>query len=119
MSEHTLTDGREVVEETINAYRVQRLSDGSVRIKSPGRVVTSSTYFEALERYAQGEQRHIDGLPPHLRSDHRESIRDGFIPLRGQDSSAFSPIEILEEVTGEPRAAIRRELSRLREENGP
>lgn len=88
-----------VVEETIAAYRVQRLENGSVRIKSGGYVVTAPTFFEALERYAAYQREHIERLPDHLRPDKRRSIHDGYVPLESFDSSGFSPLEILEAVT--------------------
>lgn len=71
---------REVVDETVNAYEVEKLSDGSVRLKSGGRVVVRPTYFEALQRYAQWMQEHIEDLPEHLREDRLEWISDGGNP---------------------------------------
>ena len=91
-----------VAEETIAAYRVQRLENGSVRIKSGGYVVTAPTFFEALERYAKYQREHIEGLPDHLQPDKRRSIHDGYVPLESFDSSGFEPLEILEAVTHHP-----------------
>jgi len=102
---------RDVESETINAYRVQKLSDGSVRIKAGGYVVTGPTYFEALERYAQYNQEQLERLPDHLREDHRESIYDGAIPLRGFNSSGFTPEEILDAVTGHPLDVVLSDLA--------
>jgi len=93
-------DSEEVEQETINAYRVQKLSNGNVRIKSGGYVVTAPTYFEALEKYAQYNQEQIEEhLPAHLRERERKSIYDGYIPLYGFDSTGFHPEEILDAVT--------------------
>ena len=95
-------EGETVVEETINAYVVQKLKNGSVRIRAGGRVVTSPTYFEALESYAQWEQEDIEDSPDHLRPEKRESIYDGVISLYSTDTAGFTPEEILDEVTGQP-----------------
>lgn len=100
------TEKREVVEETINAYRVQKLSDGSVRIRSGGHVVGGSTYYDALQRYAQSEQEQLEDLPRHLYVDHKERISDGVIPLYSFDSTGFTPREILNEVTGQPMEIV-------------
>lgn len=96
------TNDREVVEETINAYRVQKLSDGSIRIRSGGHVVTDTTYYEALKRYAESEYESMMESPEHLRQNKVDSIYDGVIPLHSFDSSGFTPEEILDEVTGHP-----------------
>lgn len=90
----------EVIEETINAYRVQKLANGKIRIKAGGHVVVSPTYFEALERYAAWQAEEIEEGPDHLRKDKLESIYDGYIPLKKNDSSGFTPREIIEHVTG-------------------
>lgn len=95
-------EGEKVVEETINAYRVQKLKNGKVRLKSGGAAVTAETYFEALERYAEREVCLIGEAPEHLRDEKRESIHDGFIPLKSFDSSGFTPREILDAVTMQP-----------------
>lgn len=95
-------EGEKVVEETINAYRVQRLANGHVRIKSGGSVVTEPTYYEALEWYAQRQQYEIEHASDHLQEEKRESITDGFIPLKSFDTSGFTPIEILDAVTIHP-----------------
>lgn len=100
------TDDREVVDETINAYRVREYDDGTVELRSGGRVVQKQTYFEALEAYAQWEQRRIEDLPTHLRSDHEDRIHDGVIRLRSFASEGFTPEEILDEVTGHPLAVV-------------
>lgn len=97
---------REVVEETINAYRVQKLDDGNVRIKSGGHVVTASTYFEALSQYAERERFEVETGPEHLRDDKRESIYDGSIPLKSLDSAGFTPEEILDAVTIQPLGVV-------------
>lgn len=102
MNETKRPEGEEVVEETINAYRVQKLKNGNVRIKSGGHVVGGATYFEALEQYAMSERQRVEAAPEHLRADKRESIYDGVIPLRALDTSGFTPEEILDEVTGQP-----------------
>jgi len=81
----------EVVEETINAYRVQKLADGRVRIENGGHVVIADTYLEALERYAIGEREHMPRQA--------NSIHDGYVPLKSMDSTGFTPEEILDAVT--------------------
>jgi len=81
----------EVVEETINAYRVQKLADGRVRIQSGGNVVFGDTYLEALERYATGVDEHVPGQV--------DTIHDGYVPLLSMDSAGFTPEEILNAIT--------------------
>lgn len=95
-------EGEEVVEETINAYRVQRHKNGSISIRSGGHVVHAPTYFEALERYAASEKQRVEESSEHLREDKRNSIYDGVIPLYSLDTSGFTPEEILDAVTGQP-----------------
>ena len=97
---------RSVEAETVNAYRVQKLSDGSVRIKSGGRVVVDDTYYGALERYAVGEKTDVENLPDHLRKDRESSIYDGYIQLDGFASTGFTPLEILDMVTAHPEAVL-------------
>ncbi len=112
MNEHASKTQREVEEETINAYRVQRLSDGSIRIKSGGHVVTDSTYFEALQRYAETEYEKMMDSPEHLLEDKLGNIHDGYIPYYSYDTSGFTPLEILTEVTGRPEHVARECLDR-------
>lgn len=92
----------EVVDETINAYRVQKLANGQIRIKSGGRVVHGETYYKALQNYAEWEQADLEDSPQHLRKDHWDSIHDGVIPLLSQNSNGVAPEEILDAVTGQP-----------------
>jgi alkanesulfonate monooxygenase SsuD/methylene tetrahydromethanopterin reductase-like flavin-dependent oxidoreductase (luciferase family) len=60
---------REVVEEAINHYNAEKLSDGRVRIRSGGHVVVDETYYKALERFARTEQESLEELPEHLSDD--------------------------------------------------
>lgn len=106
------SNDRSVVDETINAYRVQKLSDGTVRLQAGGHVVHGDTYFDALEQYAQSEAANIETLPEHLRHDHRDRIHDGVIPLKSMDSTGFTPVEILDAVCGQPTTTIIDDLGR-------
>lgn len=107
MSEMTTNAADETVtDETIIAYRVQKLENGSVRIKSGGYVVTAPTLFEALERYAIHQRKHIEDSPDHLKPEKKRSISDGHIPLKSFDSSGFTPLEILKAVTYHPELVI-------------
>ena len=110
---HTANDGssEEVVEETINAYRVQKMGNGSVRIKSGGRVSQAPTYYEALENYATWQQREVEDSPDHLRERYESSIYDGVILLLGGNSDGFAPEEILDEVTGQPLESVLDDLA--------
>jgi len=69
MSDHARTDDREVVAESVSHYRVQRLSDGTIRVRSGGHVTHGETYYEALARYAEWQQSDLEDLPEHLRED--------------------------------------------------
>lgn len=102
---------REVVDETINAYVVQKLADGSVRLKSGGFVSIKQSYFEALESYAQHQREHVADLPEHLRRDQYGSIYDGYVPLQSFDSTGFTPEEILDAVTGHPLEIVLNDLN--------
>lgn len=62
-------DERHVVEESINHYNAEKLSDGTVRVRSGGHVVEAETYYKALELFAASEQEHLEDLPEHLRED--------------------------------------------------
>lgn len=114
---HTANDGssEEVVGETINAYRVQKMGDGSVRIKSGGRVSTASTYYEALANYAAWQQREVGDSPDHLREDHESSIYDGVIELLSGASNGFAPEEILDKVTGQPLESVLEDMAQNRD----
>ena len=107
-----------VEEETINAYRVQKLATGSIRIQSGGRVITAPTYYEALERYAAWGREDVEESPEHLRPDKRASIYDGVIPLLGFDSSGFTPEEILDDVTGHPLEVVLDDLAQNSDHGG-
>jgi len=63
------TNDREVVAESVSHYRVQRLSDGTIRVRSGGHVTHGETYYKALARYAERQQRALEDLPEHLRND--------------------------------------------------
>ena len=97
---------REVVSKTINAYDVEKFADGTVKLRSGGRVVIGDNYYEVLARYVDGEVGRLEKLPEHLRDDRKSSISDGLIALESYDSSGWSPIDILEEVTGQPTQVV-------------
>lgn len=107
-----MSDGDpEVVDETINAYRVQKLDDGRVRIDSNGLVTTAETYNEALRQYAELSAFLVEKRPSEQdRKEVRESIYDGSIPLKSFDSTGFSPEQILDEVTGQPLETVLADL---------
>lgn len=113
IEDHTAKDvsSEEVVNETINAYRVQKMADGSVRIKSGGHVSQAPTYFRALENYATWQQQEVEDSPDHLREDRESSIYDGVILLRAGNSDGFTPEEILDEVTGQPLESVLEDLA--------
>lgn len=105
-----MSDNREVVEETINAYVVQKLSDGTVRLRSGGHVVEGETYPEVLERYAQFEGKKKSEMAEHLKPDNLNNIHDGYVSLYSFDSRGFTPREILEEVTMHPYEIVEQDL---------
>lgn len=106
-----MTDDPVVVKETINAYRVQKLADGRVRIDTNGLVATADTYNEALRQYAKLSDHVIDLRPSEEeRERRRESIHDGSIPLKRFDSDGFTPKWILHEVTEQPVETVLADL---------
>ena len=108
---------REVVDETINAYVVQKLDDGSVRLRSGGFVTIKDSYFECLQSYAQHQQEHVADLPEHLRRDRYGSIYDGYVPLLSFDSSGFTPEQMLDEITSHPLEIVLGDLDFVVDEN--
>jgi hypothetical protein len=60
---------RNVVERSVSHYLVEKLSDGTIRLKSGGHVVESDNYYKALERFAAGQFEHLEELPEHLYED--------------------------------------------------
>lgn len=109
-NEVTVPEGEKVVEETINAYRTQKLANGNIRIKSGGHVSTGQTYYEALRRYAEQEQLWIEEAPEQLKGEKEGSIHDGWVSTRSLDSSGFTPEEILDEVTMQPLEVVLEDL---------
>lgn len=67
-------DSREVVDTSVSHYRVEKLSDGSVKVSSGGRVSIAATYYKALLHQAERGQSHLEKLPDHLREDKHDSI---------------------------------------------
>jgi hypothetical protein len=63
-----------VTDESVSHYRVQKLADGSVRVRAGGHVVGAPTYYEALARFAESEAERIEDAADHLKDDKRESI---------------------------------------------
>lgn len=114
MNETKRPEGEEVVEETVNAYRVQKLKNGSIRVVSGGSVSVGETYFDALRSYAEWQREELEEVPEHLKPEKIKSIYDGIVPLNEHDSAGFTPMEILAAVTGyQPerlRAMVEREL---------
>lgn len=67
-------DSADVVEESISHYRVQRLDNGQIRVRKGGHVVHATTYYEALQQFAETEAERIEESPEHLRHDKRMSV---------------------------------------------
>jgi len=107
---------REVVDRTVNAYVVEKLSDGAVRLRSGGYVAINQSYFACLQAYAEHQQEHVSDLPEHLHRDRYGSIYDGYIPLRSFNSDGFEPAEILSEVTAQPLEIVLDDLDEIKRE---
>lgn len=96
-----------VVDETVNKFLTQKMGDGSIRIRTGGRVVTAETFWKALKALAESEQEDLEKLPEHLREDWWNSIycastvldsirEDETMP--DYDLKAFPDIEVMQEI---------------------
>lgn len=74
MEAHQADEPRDVVEESVSHYRVQKLSDGTIRVKSGGHVVEGETYYKALARLAEWQQEELETKPDHLRENQWKSV---------------------------------------------
>lgn len=93
------SSSEEIVDETINAYRVQRLEDGRIRIDHGGVAVHGETLYEAMIAYGEFHLQLREAEPGAVDEMRRKSIHDGNVPLRHHDSGGFTPEEILMAVT--------------------